>query len=130
MKVNLTGYPLTCAFACITLFTASIPKVWAGESEDFVAKLKTHYQKTLAIKTYSLNYHFLNKQYRSHDYWDYQAPDRVMSVRMVEVDMVKKHFYDNDILYSSSGRLNNFVQFQNERHLRCSHSKRDRIHSN
>jgi len=86
-----------------------------GEPEDFIAKLKTHYQKTLPIKAFSLNYHFLNKQYRTHDYWDYQAPDRVMSVRMVEVDMVKKQFYDNDILYSSSGRLNNFVQFQNDK---------------
>jgi len=101
----------------MTLFTIAISTVSAfeGEPEDFLAKLKTHYQNTLQIKTYSLNYHFLNKQYRSHDYWDYQAPDRVMSVRMVEVDMAKKQFYDNDILYSSSGRLNDFVQFQNDK---------------
>ncbi len=85
------------------------------EVEDYVTKLKIHYQKTLPIKAYSLNYHFLNTQYRDHNYWDYLSPNRHMSVRAVEVDLVKKHFYDNDILYYSGGRLYDRAQFQNDK---------------
>ena len=102
MKVKLTPYSRVFAFFCMTLFTISIPKVWATETEDFVAKLKTHYQNTLSIKAFSLSYHFLNKQYRDHDYWDYKTPNRVMSQRMVEVDLVKKNFYDNRLNTSKS----------------------------
>jgi len=85
------------------------------EAQEFVAKLKTNYQNTLKINTFSLKYHFLNKQYRDNNYWDYQTPNRVMSQRMVEVDLVKKHFYDNDILYYSGGRLFDRAQFQNDK---------------
>jgi len=107
-------YSHTFAFACITLFTITISTASAGEAEEFVVKLKTHYQNTLSIKAFSLKYHFLNKQYRDHDYWDYQVPNRVMSQRMIEVDLAKKHFYDNDILYYSGGRLYDRAQFQND----------------
>jgi hypothetical protein len=85
------------------------------EVGDFVAKIKTHYQKTLSIKAFSLKHYYLNKQSRDLDYWDYQTPNRIMSQRVVEVDLVKKHFYDNDRHYSSGGRLNDFVQFQNNK---------------
>jgi len=88
----------------------------ANETEDFVNKLKAHYEQTRSIKAFSLNYHFLNKQYRSHDYWDFQAPNRILSVRMVEVDLVKKHLYDNDILYTPGGQILDRVQFQNDTH--------------
>ena len=115
MKVNLTRYSLIFAFASMTLFTITIPTASAGEAEEFVARVKTHYQKTLPIKAFSLNYHFLNTQYRDHNYWDYQTPNRFMSVRIVEMDLVKKHFYDNDILYYSGGRLFDRVQFQNDK---------------
>ncbi|WP_299246199.1 hypothetical protein [uncultured Aquimarina sp.] len=83
--------------------------------EDFVAKIKKHYQKTLSIKAFSLNHHYLNKQYRDHDYWDYQTPNRIMSQRVVEVDLVKKHFYDNDIYYTSGGLLLDRAHFQNDK---------------
>ena len=63
-----------------------------SDSEAFLNKLKSHYESTRSIKKFSLNYHFLNKQYRSENYWDYNVPNRVLSVRMVEVDMEKKHF--------------------------------------
>jgi len=98
----------------MTLFTITVASVQAGEAEEFVDKLKTHYQKTLSIKAFSLGYHFLNKQYRDNDYWDYQMPNRVMSQRMIEIDLVKKHFSDSDILYSPGGRVNNRTQFQND----------------
>jgi len=114
MKVNLISYSRAFVFACITLFTITIASAQAGEAEEFVDKLKTHYQKTLPIKTFSLSYRYLNKQYRSHDYWDYQTPNRIMAHRTVEVDLVKKHFFDNDILYSPGGQLNDMTQFQND----------------
>jgi len=97
----------------MTLFTLTVAS--AVEADSFFTKIKSHYQETLPIKAFSLNYHFLNKQYRDLDYWDYQTPNRVMSQRKVEVDLVNKHFYDNDILYTSGGRLNDYVQFQNDK---------------
>lgn len=86
----------------------------AEEVEDYVAKLKTHYEKTLPIQAFSLNHHYTNKQYRDHNYWDYQSPNVYMSVRTVEVDMARKYFYDNDIVYFSGGRLYDRVQFQSD----------------
>jgi len=117
MKLIPTRFLPTVTFAIFGLasFITMIPAASAGEVEDYVAKLKSHYQKTLPIKAFSLNYHFLNQQYRDHNYWDYQTPNRFMSVRMVEVDLVKKHFYDNDVLYYSGGRLFDRVQFQNDK---------------
>ena len=64
-------------------------------AEKFIDKLKTHYQETLPITAFSLNHHYLNKQYRDLDYWDYQRPNRIMAQRAMEIDLVKKHFYDN-----------------------------------
>ncbi len=118
MKFNLAHSSRTFAFSCLTLvcglFIISMPTASAEETEEFVAKLKTHYQETLPIKAFSLSYHFLNKQYRSNDYWDYQTPDRVMSQRMIEIDLVKKHFADSDLLYSPGGLVNDRIQFQND----------------
>ncbi|KGJ91725.1 hypothetical protein [Colwellia psychrerythraea] len=114
MKVILTRYALIFAFASMTLCTSTIPAAWAGEAEEFVAKLKTHYQKTQSINAFSLSYHFLNKRYRESEYWDYQTPDRVMSQRMIEIDLVKKHFADSDLLYSPGGLVNDRIQFQND----------------
>lgn len=85
------------------------------ETKAIVEELKNHYRSTRSINTFSLKYHFLNKQYRDNNYWDYQTPNRVMSQRMVEVDLVKKHFYDNDILYYTGGRLYDRAQFQNDK---------------
>lgn len=115
MKANLLLYARTFAFTYMTVFTITIPTAFAGEVEEFVAKIKTHYQKTLPIKAFSLNHHYLNKRYRDHNYWDYQTPNRNMSQRVVEVDLVKKLFYDNDIHYLSGGQLIDRVQFQNDK---------------
>jgi len=101
------------AFFTITLSTIST-KTFAGETEEFVAKLKTHYQKTLSINAFSLNQHFTNKQYRDLNYWDYKTPNVYMSVRSAEVDLARRHFYDNDILYYAGGRLYDRVKMQND----------------
>lgn len=118
MNINLAPFLRSTALLCLLfiyeLFTTKA--VVAGEAEDFINEVKKHYESTQSITAFSFSYHFLNKQYRDSDYWDYQAPNRGMSVRMVEVDLVKKHFYDNDILYSSGGLLNDRVLFQNDTH--------------
>jgi len=115
MKVNLTRYlrTIAIAFSGIALFTITIPTAFAGEIEDYVDKLNTHYQKTRSITAFSLNQHFTNKQYRDLNYWDYKAPNVYMSVRSTEVDLARKHFYDNDILYYAGGRLYDRVKMQN-----------------
>jgi len=116
MKVNLTRYSRTFAFACMALFTiATFPvSALAGETNEFLAKLKTHYQKTLSINAFSLNQHFTNKQYRDLNYWDYKTPNVYMSVRSAEVDLTRRHFYDNDVLYYAGGRLYDRVKMQND----------------
>lgn len=114
MKVNLTRYSFIFAFACMTLFTIMIPMASAIEAEEFIAKLKIRHQKTLTISAFSLSHHYLNKQYRSHDYWDYQTSNRSMAQRTVEIDLVKEHFYDNDIYYTSGGMLLDKAHFEND----------------
>jgi len=113
LKNNLISYSRIFAFSCITLFTFLIPKVSAGDVQKFVTKVKAHYQNTSSITAFSLSHHYLNKQYRSHNYWDYQIPNRIMAQRTVEIDLVSKHFYDNDIYYTSGGQLFDRAHFQN-----------------
>ena len=103
------------AMACLAFLAMTVPLVSAGESEDFVSRLKTHYQKTLSIKAFTLNHHYLNKQYRSHEYWDYQTPNRILAQRVVQIDLEKEHFYDNDIYLSSGGLLFDRAHFQNDK---------------
>ena len=87
---------------------------WAETAHSFISKLQSHYKPTLDIQAYSLHYHFLNKVYREHHYWDYKMPNRHWSRRAIEVDMNKRHFYDNDTLYFTGGRIYDRVQYQND----------------
>jgi len=98
----------------ITLLILCTHFVHANDAENFVNKLKSHYKDTLHIKAFSLNHHFLNKRYRGKNYWDFNMPNRAMSIRTVEIDLEKKHYYDNDILYFPGGLLYDRVQFQND----------------
>jgi len=98
----------------ITLLILCTHFVHANDAENFVDKLKSHYKDTLHIKAFSLNHHFLNKRYRGKNYWDFNMPNRAMSIRTVEIDLEKKHYYDNDILYFPGGLLYDRVQFQND----------------
>ena len=86
----------------------------AQSKQDFIQKLRKHYRHTQHISAFSLNHHFLNQQYRDQNYWDFKTPNRAMSIRTVEVDFARRHFYDNDILYFPGGLLFDRVQFQND----------------
>lgn len=98
-----------------TLMLCFVPiHAWADNPEDFMAKLYSHYKNTLTIQAYTLQYHFLNSVYRDNNYWDYKTPNRHWSRRTIEVDMENRHFYDNDTLYFSGGRVYDRVQFQND----------------
>jgi len=113
MRVTLRLYTYTITLACLALLSCS--SVADTDLEVFFVKIKKHYEATLAISAFSLNHHYLNKQYRDLDYWDYQTPNRIMAQRVVQVDLLNKHFYDNDIYYTSGGRLLDRVHFENDR---------------
>lgn len=104
-----TKFLIFIALLCSTAFSAQ-----AENAREFISKLRSHYQATLPIQAYSIQYHFLNKVYREQDYWDYKMPNRHWSHRRVEVDLVNRHFYDNDTLYFTGGRIYDRVQFQND----------------
>jgi hypothetical protein len=111
MNVNLTRYFL--AFTCITLFTFTPLISSAAEAESFIDKLKMHYQNAPKLRVFSLNYHYLGAS--PYQGWDYQLPERYMALRMVEIDLVKKHFVENDIHHFPDGMTFNRVQFQNDK---------------
>lgn len=115
MKILFAHYLSVFAFTCMTLFTITIPTALAGEAEEFVAKLKTHYQKAPSLEVFSLNYHYLGGG-DPFQTWDYLSPERYMALRMVEIDLAKKHFIENDIHFFAGGRTFNRVQFQNDTH--------------
>jgi len=112
MKVNLTAYSLTYAFACITLFTIMTPKVWATEAEDFVVKLKKHYQRIPSLKAFSLTQHYL--QASPDQARDYQAPNRWTAYKETEFDLDKKHYLENVIHHFTGGLRYDEVHFQND----------------
>jgi hypothetical protein len=113
MKFNLTRYSRTFAFACMTLFTITIPTAWTGEVEDFVAKLKIHYKKTPPIKAFSLTQHYLED--RPYQAWDYQTPNRWTAFKVTEFDLEKKHYVENVTHHYTGGQIYDEVHFQNDR---------------
>ena len=114
MKVNLTGDLLAFAFISMALFSITISMAWAGEAEDFVAKLKTHYQKTRLIKSFSMTHNYLylgiNGAYRS---WDYQAPNRYTAFKVTEFDLEKNHYVESVVHNYPGGRKLDEIHFQN-----------------
>lgn len=105
-------YLKTLACTIVLCFAPSV--ACATNAEDFIAKLRAHYESTLTIQSYTLQYHFLNSVYRDNNYWDYKTPNRHWSRRTIEVDMANRQFYDNDTLYFSGGRVYDRVQFQSD----------------
>jgi hypothetical protein len=115
MKVTQARYSFTFAFACMTLFIITIPKVWASEAEDFVRKLKIHYQKTQQINAFSITHNYLYLgQYGYYRSWDYQAPYRYTAFKVTEFDLEKKYYFENVIHHFTGGRKMDEVHFQND----------------
>jgi hypothetical protein len=115
MKIIPTRYSFTFAFACMAIFVTTIPKVWGSESEDFVLKLKTHYQSTQDINAFSITHNYLYLgQYGYYRSWDYQAPYRYTAFKVTEFDLEKKYYFENVIHHYTGGRKMDEVHFQND----------------
>jgi hypothetical protein len=115
MKVNLTGNLLAFAFIKMAVLTIFISTACVVKAEDFVDKLKTHYQKTLLIKSFSMTHNYLylgpNGAYSS---WDYQAPNRYTAFKVTEFDLEKKHYVESVAHNYPGGRKLDEVHFQND----------------
>ena len=61
MKNHQMRRLLTSACIYMSLFTVTTPIAIAGETEDFIGKLKSNYQKTSSITAFSLTYRYLGK---------------------------------------------------------------------
>jgi hypothetical protein len=112
MRINLASSLL--AFACVALFINTMTKGWAGEAENFVAKLKTHYQRTPPPKVFSITHNYLYLgEYSYYRSWDYQAPNRYTAFKVTEFDLDKNHYVENVIHHFPGGRKKDEVHFQN-----------------
>lgn len=108
MTINFNRYLSIFMFTCTAFFVEASNE----KTEKFIETLKTHYQQSPSLEVFSLNYHYLG---RSPFYaWDYQAPERYLAIRRVEIDLVKKQFVENDVHHFSGGRTFNRVQFQDD----------------
>lgn len=99
---------------CVVMLCFVPSHAWATNAEEFIVKLHAHYEPTLKIQSFTLQYHFLNSVYRDNHFWDYKTPNRHWSRRTIEVDIENRQFYDNDTLYFTGGRVYDRVQFQND----------------
>lgn len=109
MTINFNRYLSILMFTCTAFFVEASNE----QAEKFIEELKTHYQQSPSLEVFSLNYHYLG---RSPFYaWDYQAPERYLAIRRVEIDLIKKQFVENDVHHFSGGRTFNRVQFQDDK---------------
>ncbi len=113
MKPTLILHSFLLTIICALV--SFVPVASAKELNDFITELKIHYAQSPQLETFALNYHYLggNSPYQS---WDYEAPERYIAIRMVEIDLVKKQFFENDIHHFSGGRTFDRIQFQNDKH--------------
>jgi glyoxylase-like metal-dependent hydrolase (beta-lactamase superfamily II) len=116
MTFNPIRNSLISTFACLILLSTIIftATVRAESATDFIFKLRAHYQKAPKLEVFALNYHYLGRE-NPYQTWDYQSPVRYMALRLVEVDLKKKHFAENDIHHFSGGLTVNRVQFHNDK---------------
>lgn len=97
----------------MVLFTVGTPFVIAGETENFIEKLTSHYDKTSSITAFSLAYRYLGHgdPYQS---WDYEAPSRYRAFKVTDMDLRKKHYVQNVVHHYTGGVLVDEVHFQND----------------
>jgi len=99
----------------MAIFTIAAPTVSAGETDDFVTKLKIHYQKTQSITGFSMTHNYLYLGHNaSYSSWDYQAPNRYTAFKVTEFDLEKKHYFENVIHNYSGGRKLDEIHFHND----------------
>lgn len=113
MTVKIKNHKLKLLSTCTTILGFAIPTVQADTTENFFVRLKAHYEQAPKLEVFGLNYHYLGlgNPYQS---WDYQSPARYMALRMVEIDLKKRQFFEKDIHHFPDGLTANRVQFQND----------------
>ena len=84
----------------------------AKEATEFIALLKKHYENTSSIKAFSLTHSYLGRSdpYQS---WDYKAPSRYKAFKVTDIDLEKKHYYQNVVHHFTGGLFYDEVHFQN-----------------
>ncbi len=102
MKSHPMRRLLTSVCICISLFTVTTAIAIAGETKNFIGKLKSHYQKTSSITAFSLTYRYLGKS-DAYQSWDYQAPSRYNAFKVTDIDLVKKHYAQNAVHHFTGG---------------------------
>jgi len=113
LKNNFVRHILTSVCVYMTLYTTTITIASAGESEDFIDKLKSHYHETSSITAFSLSYRYLGHSdpYQS---WDFKAPSRYSAFKVIDMDLRKKHYSQNVVHHYTGGLLVDEVHFQND----------------
>jgi hypothetical protein len=113
LKKKFVLRTLPSAFIYIVLFTITTPLVIAGEAENFIDKLKSHYHKTSSITAFSLSYRYFGHSdpYQS---WDYKAPSRYIAFKVTDMDLHKKQYAQNVVHHYTGGLLVDEVHFQND----------------
>lgn len=117
MKASQNSYSLIFLFIIMTIATSMTLTIEAREVErnveNFITKLKSHYQKTSSITAFSLTYRYLGKS-DAYQSWDYQAPSRYKAFKVTDLDLVKKHYAQSVVHHFTGGRLLDEVHFQND----------------
>jgi len=97
----------------MALYTATTSIAIAGESEDFIEKLKSHYHQSSSITAFSLTYRYMG-QSDAYQSWDYKAPSRYQAFKVTDIDLRKKHYAQNVVHHFTGGLLVDEVHFQND----------------
>tara|TARA_R110000737_G_scaffold352819_1_gene400513 strand:+ start:1972 stop:3426 length:1455 start_codon:yes stop_codon:yes gene_type:complete len=97
----------------VVLITFVSVNAIASDTEEYVAQLKRHYEKSNTIEAFSLTHRYLGRSdpYQS---WDYQAPSRYQAFKVTDIDMVNRHYAQNVVHWYSGGLLTDEVHFQND----------------
>lgn len=97
----------------VVLITFVSVNAKASDTENYVAQLKRHYEKSNSIEAFSLTHRYLGRSdpYQS---WDYQAPSRYQAFKVTDIDMVNRHYAQNVVHWYSGGLLTDEVHFQND----------------
>ncbi len=86
-----------------------------NEAKEFINKLKDHYKDTLNIDAFSLTHRYFG---RSDPYlsWDFKFPSRYQAFKVTDIDLSKRHYYQNVVHHFSGGLYLDEVHFQNDNH--------------
>lgn len=106
MKFNTAIVLITLAQSSFTLCA------YATEAEAFMNQLKEHYHLTSSITAFSLTHSYLGRSdpYQS---WDFQSPSRYKAFKVTDIDMEKKHYYQNVVHHNTGGLYFDEIHFQN-----------------